>query len=252
MARPTYPPPEPGQPDCESRVFSCDLDELAPLLDREGAEFGLVAVHAPSGVLQPEGRSLAWHRPSDARLPAELVLFAQAEGGRTALSLRAQAPAGEGLLDSDGRRHAFSLMAGALSSGVLAVGISLLMLGPNSPLLPLVLVGLTVVLVTLSILVIWGLCRLWARAQALRARARALRLRREAGAQLFAALERALRRAGPYRLSHPRTGRGGGGESSNTRCASPNASTSTSMGQSERPTQGPAVQAPEPASKMAP
>lgn len=196
-------PLEGEQYDGERRVFPCDLDALAPLLDREGAAFGLVA-GGPAADPGARGRSLVWHRPGDELAPADVDLLATSEGASTALALRVRPPApgvdvGGGLFDSPARRHAFSLVAGALSSGVLAVGISLLMLGPGAPLLTLVLVGLTVGVVALVVLALWGLALLWGRVRAWRARARAARWRRAAGERLFAALERGLRRAGPYR-----------------------------------------------------
>ncbi len=201
MTPTTYRPPHPGQPDCEWRVFPCELEALVPLLDREGAALGLVAGHPSSQTLSPESHSLVWHRPADRLAPAECDLFALGEGATTALALRARAPleGGEGLLDSPARRHAFSAVAGALTSGVLAVGLCLFALGPGVPLLTVLLVGLTVVGFALTALALWAFAALWGRGRAALARARATRWRRAASARLFEALERGLRHAGPYR-----------------------------------------------------
>ncbi|HEU4535840.1 MAG TPA: hypothetical protein VFS00_17065 [Polyangiaceae bacterium] len=184
-------------------MFSCDLEALAPLLAREGAELGLVEGPPPSETWRPEGRSLVWHRPPDPQAAAACDLFATSEGGATALALRARtlaraAPPG-GLFDSPARRHAFAAVAGALASGVLAMGVCLLALGTSAPVLTVLVVGAGVVGCALVATVLWAAAALWGRVREARAEARALRWRRATGARLFAALERGLRRAGPYR-----------------------------------------------------
>lgn len=204
MLRPTYRPPRQGQPDSEWRVFLCDLEALVPLLEREGAALGLVAGPPPSLAWQPRDHSRVWHRPRDGRAAAECDLFATSEGATTTLALRAQtlsrtAEMAPGLFDSPARRHAFAVVSGALASGVLAVGLCLLSLGPSAPLLTVLVVGSGVVSCALLALLVWALAALGERWREARAEARALRWRRAASARLFEALERGLRRAGPYR-----------------------------------------------------